>query len=207
MRLTGKLTSWNDEKGFGFISPESGGKRIFVHIKAFSSRRKRPALNQEVTYLFSTDSQGRPCAINVSLSGGDPADKTRRKKGSFSLYVSALFIVIVALTVLAGKISPLIMVLYLVASLLTFVAYAIDKSAARKGAWRTQESTLHFLSLLGGWPGALVAQQVLRHKSRKQAFRSVFWITVLLNCTAFAWLFTPDGTALFQSLIMRIMYG
>ncbi len=207
MRLTGKLTSWNDEKGFGFISPESGGKRIFVHIKGFSNRRRRPELNQEVTYLLSTDNQGRPCAIKVSLPGGEPADKTRRKKGSFSLLVAALFIAIVVVTVLVGKVSPLILALYLVASLLTFVAYAIDKSAARKGAWRTQESTLHFLSLIGGWPGALVAQQVLRHKSRKQAFQSVFWTTVLLNCIAFAWLFTPDGTALFQSLIMRIMYG
>lgn len=207
MRLKGKLSSWNDEKGFGFISPETGTRQIFVHIKSFSNRRRRPELNQVVTYLQSTDAQGRPRAENVSLVGDKPVGKTRRKKGSFSLFVAAFFIAIVAVTALVGRVSPLILALYLVASLLTFIAYAIDKSAARKGAWRTQESTFHFLSLLGGWPGALVAQQVLRHKSRKQAFQLVFWITVLLNCIAFAWLFTPDGTALFQSLITRIIYG
>ena len=78
--------------------------------------------------------------------------------------------------------------------------YAVDKSAARKGAWRTQESTLHLLSLAGGWPGALVAQQKLRHKSRKQSFRFVFWVTVLLNCGAFVWLFTPTGASALQSV-------
>ena len=52
---------------------------------------------------------------------------------------------------------------------------------------------MHWLSLLGGWPGALVAQQVLRHKSSKQSFRIVFWITVTINCGALAWIYTPAG--------------
>jgi uncharacterized membrane protein YsdA (DUF1294 family) len=66
-------------------------------------------------------------------------------------------------------------------SLLTFIIYAMDKSAAIKGNWRIKESTLHLLSLAGGWPGALMAQQTLKHKSIKQPFRFVFWLTVLLN--------------------------
>lgn len=70
---------------------------------------------------------------------------------------------------------------YAVASLLTFVVYAIDKSAARRGTWRTSERTLHCLALVGGWPGALLAQQWLRHKSSKPKFRVVFWSTVALN--------------------------
>jgi uncharacterized membrane protein YsdA (DUF1294 family) len=57
------------------------------------------------------------------------------------------------------------------------------------------------LSLAGGWPGALVAQQKLHHKSKKQSFRLVFWLTVLLNCGAFVWLFTPTGATTLQSLI------
>jgi uncharacterized membrane protein YsdA (DUF1294 family) len=82
----------------------------------------------------------------------------------------------------------------LVLSALTFAAYAMDKSAARKGAWRTKESSLHFLSLAGGWPGALLAQQRLRHKTRKPSFRLIFWVTVLVNLGAFLWLMTPMGS-------------
>ncbi|MEL7668339.1 MAG: DUF1294 domain-containing protein [Actinomycetota bacterium] len=71
---------------------------------------------------------------------------------------------------------------YLAFSIVTFAVYAWDKSAARRGARRVPESTLHVLALLGGWPGALVAQQALRHKTRKQPFRTIFWLTVLVNC-------------------------
>ena len=93
------------------------------------------------------------------------------------------------------KIQFLIISLYFIISLLTFLVYAKDKSAAKKGAWRTPESTLHLFALFGGWPGALVAQQTLRHKSKKQPFRFVFWLTVLLNCAGLFWLFTPTGAA------------
>lgn len=79
--------------------------------------------------------------------------------------------------------------------------YALDKSAAKAGSFRTQESTLHLLALVGGWPGAMIAQQTLRHKTKKQSFRAVFWMTVLLNCGAFAWLFTLNGTVSLKSFI------
>jgi uncharacterized membrane protein YsdA (DUF1294 family) len=69
---------------------------------------------------------------------------------------------------------------------LTFLLYAADKSAARRGAWRTSERRLHLLALLGGWPAAWWAQQWLRHKSAKGEFRTVYWATVLLNCAGLA---------------------
>lgn len=59
------------------------------------------------------------------------------------------------------------------------MAYAMDKSAAVGGGWRIRESRLHLLALVGGWPGALLAQQVLRHKTSKAGFRGVFWGMVL----------------------------
>lgn len=61
---------------------------------------------------------------------------------------------------------------------------------------RIRERTLHLLSIAGGWPGALIGQQWLRHKSVKASFRRVFWLTVLLNVVAFALLCTPAATAL-----------
>ncbi|HSP01762.1 MAG TPA: DUF1294 domain-containing protein [Thioalkalivibrio sp.] len=87
---------------------------------------------------------------------------------------------------------------YLVACVITFSAYALDKSAARRGRWRTRESTLHLLSLAGGWPGALMAQQWLRHKSKKQSFRRWFWLTVLLNCVVLGWLIFPHGADILE---------
>lgn len=75
---------------------------------------------------------------------------------------------------------------YLSLGIITFAVYAWDKAAARRGAWRVPEATLHVLAVLGGWPGALAAQQVLRHKTRKQPFRTVFWFTVGLNSAALA---------------------
>lgn len=88
----------------------------------------------------------------------------------------------------------------LIASLLTFMVYAIDKRAAQKGRWRIPEAHLHLLALIGGWPGAILAQQKLRHKSRKQSFRFVFWITVMLNCAASVWLLTPRGLGMLEDL-------
>ena len=77
-----------------------------------------------------------------------------------------------------------ILFLYIAASVAAFVAYGVDKSAAQSGRWRTPERTLHVLSLIGGWPGALIAQRVFRHKSRKQPFRAAFYFSAVLNCMA-----------------------
>ena len=77
---------------------------------------------------------------------------------------------------------------YGVASVLCFIAYALDKAAAVRGRWRTPERTLLILGLACGWPGAIVAQQWLRHKSSKAAFRTLFWCTVAANVAAFTWL-------------------
>jgi len=106
-----------------------------------------------------------------------------------------------ALSVTFGLLPPAILLLYIIVSLLTYLFYYLDKSAARNGTWRTKESTLHILALLGGWPGAWVARQRLRHKTRKQPFCFVFWVTVLLNLGVLAWLYTPEGAAAVQRLL------
>jgi uncharacterized membrane protein YsdA (DUF1294 family) len=74
---------------------------------------------------------------------------------------------------------------YLAMSAVAFGLYARDKRAAVEGGWRTPETTLQLVALLGGWPGAVLAQQVLRHKNRKASFQVTFWLAALANVVAF----------------------
>lgn len=71
-------------------------------------------------------------------------------------------------------------------SAVAFLLYRRDKRAARAGERRTRERTLHLADLLGGWPGGLLAQGRLRHKTRKATFQLVFWATVIVHCVALA---------------------
>jgi len=90
--------------------------------------------------------------------------------------------------------------LYISASVITFLVYLVDKSAARNRRWRIPERTLHVLGVAGGWPGALIAQRMLRHKSSKRSFQLIFWITVVVNCCGLAWLLSPSGSKLLHIL-------
>jgi len=201
MRDKGKLVSWNDEKGFGFIAPFSGAAQVFIHVKSFGNRNRRPEINDVITYTLSSDKQGRPRAVNASLAGTKPPARAERRSSAPDMLIAAIFLAAVGSSVFLANLPSAIFILYLAASLITFVAYRMDKSAAQKGRWRISEGTLHLLALAGGWPGALVAQNVLRHKSRKREFRSVFWATVLLNCAAFVWLLTPAGRSMVAALL------
>ena len=201
MRCRGTILSWKDDQGFGFITPLGGGPQVFVHISSFSNRRRRPVGGERVTYLLTADAQDRARAEDVAFVGDPSAEVPSSIRGSRSLMLAVAFLIFVSAAVLSGKLPFAVLGLYLVASAVTSIAYASDKSAARADRWRTQESTLHILSLIGGWPGALAAQKLLRHKSRKQSFLIVFWTTVVLNCVALGWLFSPSGSATLHSIL------
>lgn len=201
MRYQGKITDWKDDKGFGFITPNSGGQRVFVHIKSFSSRQKRPLGNEIVAYELRHDAKGRPQADSVAYVDKAGPSATQYGQGNVSIIWSMAFFAFVAGSAFAGKLPISVAWFYLAASLVTFVAYALDKSAARNDQWRTKESTLHLFALAGGWPGALAAQRLLRHKSRKQSFQIVFWATVILNCCALAWFFSDSGAEALRSML------
>lgn len=85
--------------------------------------------------------------------------------------------------------KPLLLAYFGVVAILScaaFLAYGWDKRQAIKGRWRTPEKTLHLLALFGGWPGALFAQHLFRHKTQKLRFRVVFWLCVVLHLAAVA---------------------
>jgi cold shock CspA family protein len=89
MRINGKIISWNDSKGYGFIEPAAGGKRVFVHINAMNKHGQAPAAGQQVSFTMSKDRQLRPCAAKVLRLGEKPYRK-RRHVGRFMLVLLAL---------------------------------------------------------------------------------------------------------------------
>lgn len=197
-RIEGTLTVWNADRGFGFIAPTDGGPEIFVHIRAFSAGMAAPEVGQRLTYEEGLSSQGKRRALRVAAAGKwisqapAPADSV-----SYLAIPAFLALVILVAVFWQPPIWPLW--LYLGMSIICFAAYGIDKQAAIAGRWRLPESTLLLPGLLGGWPGAIIGQQVYRHKTKKTAYLVSFWGTVVLNVILLVLLCSPPG----QDLIHR----
>ncbi len=201
MRYQGRITRWNDDKGFGFITPNGGGEQVFVHISSFANRQRRPAENQLVTYELKLDDKGRARASSVGFVGERAKPGKSPGRSNIAPAFAACFLLFVAAAVFLGRLPIAVLALYLVTSAVAYFAYGIDKSAAEKNRWRIRESTLHVFGVLGGWPGALAAQRRFRHKSTKASFQAAFRLTVVLNCVALGWLFTPAGVRTLHSVL------
>lgn len=195
MRQQGRLTKWNDERGFGFITPSSGGKQVFVHISSFRRGQRRPMLNESVSYRVARDHQKRPRAEEVLVQRGGKAGVKQVRGVVAALALSTGFFAGLSGSALFGFVPLEVVALYAFASVTSFVMYGLDKAAAERGEWRTPEATLHLVTVVGGWPGALVAQRMFRHKTRKQPFQFFFWCTVAANCSALVWLLRSDAAA------------
>tara|TARA_R110002126_G_scaffold8953_7_gene41163 strand:+ start:5564 stop:6157 length:594 start_codon:yes stop_codon:yes gene_type:complete len=188
MRQKGKITQWDDDKGFGFIQPmlkpAQKAEQVFLHAKAIQNRGRRPQVGEVVTYSIAKDPQGRNQAQQVSYAGEKLVVKSARAAGSWSLKIVAGFFLLLAAGFWFGKLHYYVLACYAVLSIITYAMYAWDKRQAKNADQRTRESTLQLMALIGGWPGALLAQNYIRHKSKKRSFRLVFCATVLLNIVA-----------------------
>ena len=204
MRHQGRITTWNDDKGFGFITPNGGGERVFLHISEFSNRQRRPQGSELVTYECITDNKGRAQAKGVAFVGERAVAPASSQRSALPAVFAAGFLVFVVAMVFFGRLPVAVLGLYVVASVIAFLAYGHDKSAAVRNAWRVQERTLHLFSLLGGWPGALAAQRLFRHKSSKASFQTTYWLTVVLNCAALGWLLSPYGAQTLRTALALV---
>jgi uncharacterized membrane protein YsdA (DUF1294 family)/cold shock CspA family protein len=185
-RRQGVLADWNDNRGFGFITPAAGGSRVFAHVSAFP-RSPRPVTGCDVTYAELRDERNRPRATEVRYVNA----RSVRRAGAHGLpvpfAVATLFFAFLVVLFVLDELPLTVLAAYGLFSGAAFLMYGADKAAAQQGRWRTSESALHTIAVVGGWPGALVARRVFRHKTVKQPFRTIFWLTVIANCVALAW--------------------
>ncbi len=167
-----KIVEWDDQKGYGFLQVGKG--RVFLHRREFAERHKRPAVGDVIRFKVGADAQGRTCAkeaVHVNDGGRITALAMVVLVGLLVLPVLALFRCNVDWLWAGGY--------ALVMAAVSYGSYAMDKQRARAKEWRISEAWLHATELLGGWPGAFLAQRQLRHKCSKGSFQAVFWFIVL----------------------------
>lgn len=200
----GIIKSWKIDKGFGFIQPNGGGKDIFIHIRDLKHTNYQPQTGDNVCFKVVADKDGKIRAYDAFIKGQEITrqqirtknfDKNQSKthvkqedrlgmKGI--LLIAALPFIASALLIQQKQIFYPFFV-YLLMSLITFFVYAVDKTKAHKNEWRTPEQTIHLFELLGGWPGALITQRVIRHKTKKTSFQVIFWLIVIIHIAV--WLY------------------
>lgn len=96
MRIKGKITQWDDAKGFGFIVPMLPGERVFLHIKALQNRTRRPEVGEVVTYSIGQDAQGRPQAQEVTFAGEKHRIKAAKTASNLTLFWLVCFVGVLA---------------------------------------------------------------------------------------------------------------
>lgn len=179
MREHGVVAEWNDARGFGFITPVAGHARYFAHISEFPAGH-RPAVNDQVTYVATRDQRNRLRAAQVEFVQARTLTRIDAPLRN-AIVIAAGFAALLVVLVVLGLLPWLALVTYLATSVISYLLYSRDKSAAERGRRRTAEADLHLIDLLGGWPGGLLAQRAFRHKTQKRSFRITFLATVVLN--------------------------
>ena len=201
MRYQGKITTWKDDQGFGFITPNGGGKDVFIHVKSITNSGKRPVGNELVSYQVNTDAKNRLSATEVHYVGDFKEKPVTIGKSAYPIYFALIFLIFMCLAVFLETLPLFVLAIYSATSLLTFILYWSDKRAAENGTQRTPESTLQLLSLVGGWPGGLFAQRIFRHKSTKKSFQFVYWAIVFINIAALFVAIPHSGRDVFKTLL------
>ena len=172
-----------------------------MHISAFPDDPRRPVQGDAVRYELRRDDRGRAQARDVVFIRAPESVTGARFPVDARTGAVAVFLIMLLVAWLAGGFAASVLLVYAVASAVAFVMYALDKKAAREDRWRIPEVNMHLVALAGGWPGALLAQRTLRHKTRKQPFQTLFKATVVVNIAALAWLTaSPESDALLAEL-------
>ena len=209
----GTVVRWDSEKAFGFIRCPDIPADVFFHLRDFSGAAKpseglrvmfqdihvggkgprglsvEPARNS----IVNAPSAPAPLPVEAPLlPASRPAARSssrwqkRREERPLWIGLSLIgcWLVLWLVGIGMGRFPWIVLTAVVLVNLATFYMYWRDKDAAVQETRRVPEEHLHVLAVIGGWPGAWFAQQILRHKTVKQPFRSIYWGTVALNIAA-----------------------
>ena len=214
MQLSGTVVFWRDDKGFGFVLCEQNQQKLFFHIRDLASGNARPQQGDQITFSLTQDKQGRDIAAPWSFISDKAVTSPKpytlpipddaidiRYANQIALLFRLSFLAAVVIALLYGRLIFVLPLLYVEASLFTYWLYKADKEAAiaRHGN-RLAEESLQLFSLIGGWPGAYIAQQQLAHKRSKIPFRREFGFVIAGNALLVIWLLSPWG----QQFLARV---
>jgi uncharacterized membrane protein YsdA (DUF1294 family) len=192
-------------RGFTLYAVKMTKYKVFILITSCSNylvilTSKNNQIISEIgiiTFSITKDKAGRYCACDAIFFGERLKIKQPKKINQCSIYLSLIFLAAIMITFTLGYFPQKLMSIYIGLSFLTFLSYAIDKPKVKRGAWLTQESTLHMLALIGG--GRCSAREKnFRHKSSKRAFKPVFWSTIMINLALLLWLYSSSGVQYLQ---------
>lgn len=192
----GRVSQWDAAKGLGFVQPDGGGERLLLRRADLAGRLRfrEPAVGEAVRFSAVGDGRQRRAGRVSSLApapAAKPAARSQPGSGSQRLLVIPAFALLLGALQLAAPLPRPVPLLYGALSTALFLVYGLDKWAAKRGSARVAESSLHLIALLGGWPGALLGQQLFRHKTSKPLFLRLTWAMVALNLSlllGFWWL-------------------
>lgn len=228
MRQQGTVTRWDSLKGFSFIRAK-GMQDIFFHVHDFrATPGATPKVGMKVDFETIHVGGKGPRAMAVQTFGLvtppeelAPPPPVRRpvRRPSFphrrihtqpplpasdawiALPLMLAYAAMLVWSVWRKELPSWVLPASFGLNVAAFFAYWQDKYAAQQRRWRISENSLHWWSAAGGWGGAWFAQQVLRHKSRKERFRSTYWLTVVMHCVAVGLWASPE----LRSLTFRLL--
>ncbi len=183
MDMIGTISEWNAEKGYGFITLSGQSKRIFFQLSDVSNREHLPKVDEYVRFELTKDVYGTVRATHVQ----------RPATFNFSVALAVWFTTVLCSSVYLFDYSVIACVFYFLVSSITYAVYAFDKSAEQAGSWRVPTFTLYLLALIGGWPGALLAQSFLYHRYHDDTFKLIFWLMTIINFSTYCWTLTEQG--------------
>ena len=190
IKLTARIVERDQTRGRGTLSFEK--HRIPLQRDDFVVEHKRPEVGDAVEFRLGRDEAGRITAQEVEHHN----DGGRIRFWHLLELLVLLAAPGYALFRLAGRNDwRLVVGCVLGLSVIGFLVYWLDKLRARHGQWRVAESSLHLVALLGGWPGAFLAQRHFRHKTGKLRFQLGFWLIITLH-QFLAFDYLQDWTAL-----------